>query len=89
MINFPDATYIHRRMPKEAFYKRLSLTTALKDKFISDVDRIYIENSLTKDNLNLTADSEVKEILLLSRISGSWRFIMASYTRLSGCRTKN
>ena len=50
MINFPDATYIHRRMPKEAFYKRLSLTTALKDKFISDVDRIYIENSLTKDN---------------------------------------
>ena len=66
MINFPDATYIHRRMPKEAFYKRLSLTTALKDKFISDVDRIYIENSLTKDNLNLTADSEVKEILLLS-----------------------
>ena len=51
MINFPDATYIHRRMPKEAFYKRLSLTTALKDKFISDVDRIYIENSLTKDNI--------------------------------------
>ena len=41
MINFPDATYIHRRMPKEAFYKRLSLTTALKDKFISDVDRIF------------------------------------------------
>lgn len=30
------------------------------------MDRIYVENSLTKENLNLTADSEVKEILLLS-----------------------
>ena len=66
MIYFPEATSIHRRMPKEAFYKRLDLTTALKDKFVSDVDRIYIENSLTKDNLNLTTDSDVKEILLLS-----------------------
>ena len=66
MINFPEATVIHRRMPKEAFYKHLSLNTALKDKFVSDVDRIYIENSLTKENLNLTVDSDIKEILLLS-----------------------
>lgn len=66
MINFPEATVVHRRLPKEAFYKRLPLTTVLKDKFVSDVDRIYVENSLTKENLNLTADSDVKEILLLS-----------------------
>lgn len=66
MINFPEATVVHRRLPKEAFYKRLSLTTALKDKFVSDVDRIYVENSLTKENLNLAADTEIKEILLLS-----------------------
>lgn len=66
MINFPEATIVHRRIPKEAFYKRLSLTTTLKDKFVSDVDRIYVENSLTKENLNLTAESDVKEILLLS-----------------------
>lgn len=65
-IIFPEATVVHRRLPKEAFYKRLSLTTALKDKFVSDVDRIYVENSLTKENLNLSVDSEVKEILLLS-----------------------
>lgn len=65
-INFPESTIVHKRLPKEAFYKHLSLTTALKDKFVSDVDRIYVENSLTKDNLNLSADSDVKEILLLS-----------------------
>ena len=66
IFDFPESTVVHRRLPKEAFYKRLPLTTVLKDKFVSDVDRIYVENSLTKDNLNLSADSEVKEILLLS-----------------------
>ena len=65
MIDLPASTYIHKRMPKEAFYKRLPLTTALKDKFVSDVESIYIENSLTMDNLRLTKESEVKEILLV------------------------
>lgn len=66
MIDFPAATAVHRRIPKEAFYKHLSLAKPLKDKFISDVDRIFVENSLTKSTLNLTADAEIKEILLLS-----------------------
>ncbi len=66
MIDFPESTAVHKRMPKEAFYKRLPLNTAMKEKFVADVDRIYVENSLTKDNLNLTADSDIKEILLLS-----------------------
>ena len=66
MIDFPEATWVHRRMPKEAFYKRLTLTPALKEKFVSDVDRIFIENSLTMDNLRLTKESDVKEILLLT-----------------------
>ena len=66
MIDFPAATVVHRKMPKEAFYKHLPLTKPLKDKFVSDVERIYVENSLTKANLNLASDSEVQEILLLS-----------------------
>ncbi|MDY6307321.1 MAG: DUF4391 domain-containing protein [Oribacterium sp.] len=66
MIDFPNSTVVRRRLPKEAFYKHLPLTSALKDKFVSDVDRIVVENSLTKGNLNLAKDSEIKEILLLS-----------------------
>ena len=68
MIDFPTATAVHRRLPKEAFYKHLLLTKVLKDKFVSDVERIVVENSFTKENLNLTADSEIKEILFLSII---------------------
>lgn len=66
MIEFPAATAVHRRLPKEAFYRHLPLTKVLKDKFVSDVDRIVVENSLTKENLNLTADGKIKEIMLLS-----------------------
>lgn len=66
MIDFPATTAVHRRMPKEAFYKHLPLTKVLKEKIVSDVDKIFVENSLTKDNLNLTAESEIKEILLVS-----------------------
>lgn len=66
MIEFPAATTIHRRLPKEAFYKHLPLTKALKEKFVSDVDRIIVENSFTKENLNLASDAEIEEIMLLS-----------------------
>lgn len=66
MIDLPAATAVHRRLPKEAFYKHLPLTTALKDKFVSDVERITVENSLTRENLNLAAEGEIQEILLLS-----------------------
>ena len=66
MIEFPAATAVHRRLPKEAFYKHLPLTKILKEKFVSDVDRIVVENSFIKENLNLASDAEIKEIMLLS-----------------------
>ena len=66
MIDFPAVTAVHRRIPKEAFYRHLTLVKVLKEKFISDVDGIFVENSLTKDNLNLTAEAKIQEILLLS-----------------------
>lgn len=66
MIEFPAATAVHRRLPKEAFYKHLPLTKILKEKFVSDVDRIVVENSFTKENMNLASDAEIKEIMLLS-----------------------
>jgi len=66
MIDFPASTRVHKRLPKEAFYKHLPLSSALKAKFVSDVDRIVVENSLTKQNLNLEKDAKLKEIMLLS-----------------------
>lgn len=66
MIDFPSSTEVRRRLPKEAFYKKVKFTTSQKNHFVSDVEKIAVENSLTKESLNLTADSDIKEIILLS-----------------------
>lgn len=65
MIEFPQTAYIHRKLPKEAFYKHLTLTGGLKDRFVSDIEGIYVEYSLTKDNLHLEKETAVKEILIM------------------------
>ena len=65
MVQFPDGTAIHRKMSKEAFYRHLPLKSAVKDKFVSDIESIYVENSLSNESLNLETESEIHEILLL------------------------
>ena len=65
MIQFPSATAVGRVMPKEAFYKRLTLSAELKEKFVTDVKRITLANSLTAATLNLKPGTEISEILIL------------------------
>lgn len=65
-MSLPNSTWIHKRLPKEAFYRKLSLNRSLKAKFISDVETIFVDNSLTVDNLNLKGNSDVKEILVVA-----------------------
>lgn len=66
MVKFPECTKVGRRLPKEAFYQYVPLTPTLKKKFVSDVEGIFLENSLTAKNLNLPQETEIKEILLVS-----------------------
>jgi hypothetical protein len=66
MISLPHATFVHQRIPKEAFYKRLNLSSALKERFVSDIETIYVENSLTKAHLNLLEEAKITEILVVS-----------------------
>ena len=68
MIDFPVSTLVHRRLPKDAFYKHLPLSAALKSSFVSDVEELSVANSLTKKNLNLEKETNTKEILLLAII---------------------
>lgn len=66
MIQFPSTTTVGRILPKEAFYKHLTLSGNLKEKFVTDVKRIILSNSLTAATLNLEADTKVSEILVLT-----------------------
>jgi hypothetical protein len=66
MIRFPGGSTVSRILPKEEFYKRLNLSADLKEKFVSDIRRITIENSLTETTLHLKPGAEVAEILVLA-----------------------
>ena len=65
MISLPESTRLHRRMLKEAFYGNLQLNPAVKSAFVSDLERIYIEYGLSKENLHLPLDSDVEVIYLM------------------------
>lgn len=66
MITFPSTAVVRRIMPKEAFYKRLMLSSEVREKFVSDVKRIVLEYKLASDTLNVEKGQEIVEILVLS-----------------------
>ncbi len=66
MLTFPSKAVVGRIMPKESFYKRLTLSSAVREKFVSDVKRIIMEYKLAPDTLNVEKDGEISEILVLS-----------------------
>lgn len=66
MINLPSKAKVGRIMPKEAFYKNLTLSPEVKEKFVSDVKRLVLEYSLTAESINVDPCEEIKEILVLS-----------------------
>lgn len=65
MLTFPSRAAVGRIMPKEAFYKQLTLSSELREKFVSDVKRIVVEYKLAPDTLNIEKDGEISEILVL------------------------
>ena len=66
MLTFPSTAAVGRIMPKEAFYKRLTLSSEIRDKFVADVKRIVMEYKLAPDTINIAKGEEVSEILVLS-----------------------
>lgn len=66
MLNFPSKAAVGRIMPKEAFYKRLVLSSELRSKFVSDIKRITMEYKLSPETLNVENAGEISEILVLS-----------------------
>ena len=66
MLTFPSTAAVGRIMPKEAFYKRLTLSSEIRGNFVADVKRIVMEYKLASDTINITKGEEVSEILVLS-----------------------
>lgn len=65
MLSFPTRAYVGRIMPKEAFYKNLTLSREVREKFVSDIKRIVLEYKLAPDTINVEPGNDVEEILCL------------------------
>jgi len=65
LLTFPRATVVGKIMPKEAFYKKLTISADLKEKFISDIKKIVWHNKLSSATLNIDKGESVTEILVL------------------------
>jgi len=63
---FPNKAVVGRTLPKEAFYKKLKLSSEIKEKFVTDIKKIIVEYKLTHETINVGKDDKTSEILVLS-----------------------
>jgi hypothetical protein len=69
MLDLPSTTEVDRRLPKEAFYGNLKLNRKTKGRFVSQVERIVIANSIKATTANVLDGENVHEILVMEIVS--------------------
>jgi len=66
MLTFTGQAAVGRIMPKEAFYKNLTLSNQIRASFVTDIKRIVMEYKLSPDTINVAQGTAVSEILILA-----------------------
>lgn len=62
LYDWPKATAFGRVVPKSKIYTHASATTALKSRFVNEVDQINWAHKLAPETLNLPATKQVREV---------------------------
>lgn len=62
LYDYPKSTLLKRVVPKTRIYTQVQATTALKDKFVAQVDQITWRAKLAPETINLPATKSVPEI---------------------------
>lgn len=62
MLGLPKTTEFNRKIPKQKFYEKMELSSALKKIFVEEVKAIYWRNKIAPDTLNLASGKNVTEI---------------------------
>ena len=65
MLGLPSTTEVDKRIPKEAFYRNLKMSAALRASFTDDIDRIVVRNSIKSSTTNVPPGERVAEIMVL------------------------
>ncbi|MBS9373114.1 DUF4391 domain-containing protein [Rhodococcus sp. B50] len=62
LYRWPDAAKFGRRVPKEKFYEHGTVSTAVREKFIAEVQRITWAYKIAETTINLASSAAVPEI---------------------------
>lgn len=62
MFNLPKSCEVNKYIPKKIFYKRLDVSTSIKDDFINLIDKIIWKYKLSEDTLGVNKTDKVEEI---------------------------
>ena len=62
LYNWPTAAKFGSRVPKEKFYEHGIVSTAVREKFVSEVQRITWAYKLAESTINLSGSTAVPEI---------------------------
>jgi hypothetical protein len=62
LYRWPDAAAFGRVVPKTKFYEHATIPTRVREKFVSEVQRISWTYKLAEDTIRLAGDPEVPEI---------------------------
>lgn len=61
MLNFPKETCLNKMIAKTKFYERANVSSALKNSFVNDIEKITWINKLSSQTLNVES-GEISEI---------------------------
>lgn len=72
LYNYPKQAYFGKMVAKSKIYEHANLTTAVKDKFISQIDKITWQYKLASATINLQSTPSVPEIQIFDiRLKGN------------------
>lgn len=68
MINLPDRCKVNKFIPKKKFYEKIGVSSAIKDEFINNIDKITWLYKLSEDTLEISKSQDVEEIQIFEII---------------------
>ncbi len=65
MLGLPSTTEVSQRLPKEAFYRNMTLDAKVKAQFVSGIERIVVVNAVRPGTANIVDGKHAHEILVV------------------------
>lgn len=65
MFGLPSTVAVHQPLPKNAFYKRLSLAASVKDEFVNGIESSCVVGAIKESTCGIPAAEGIEEISVL------------------------